>query len=196
MAKKIEQQLRDELSENLALLAQLSDDVSIKKPTRVKATKLPKYVGGVTESQGNSMYKAELASSASSLGRTFNQQNASSAELDLRREIVSAVGSNKALQPWIDASVQVAIHLVVECAQRATSLLSANTKIRAGLLLYMNEVKKGSIVKGIEAWNSGLQGLNKTDASAFAYPTSTYPEIKDSSSNLKASQVYFSVVKF
>lgn len=154
MAKKIEQQLRDELSDNLALLAQLSDDVSVRKPTRVKATKLPKYVGGVTESQGNSMYKAELASSATALGRTFKQQNAMSASLDLAREIRATVGSSKQLQPWVDASVQVAIHLVVECAQRSSALLSAGTDINVGLKAYKAEVVKGSIVKGIDAWNN------------------------------------------
>jgi len=169
MAKKIEQQLRDELSDNLALLAQLSDDVSVRKPTRVKATKLPKYVGGVTESQGNSMYKAELASSATALGRTFKQQNAMSASLDLAREIRATVGSSKQLQLWVDASVQVAIHLVVECAQRSSALLSAGKNIARGLNAYKDEVVKGSIVKGLEAWNNTSGGGVEYDGKIFNY---------------------------
>lgn len=150
-------------------------DAYLKGPKEVKVKAAPKYVTGVTKSQGDEEYKQNLkAFGSKQLARSFGMNMGMLAvQQDVLNSLEGHFGSGGETREFVDLATQVICHLLIQCATYATD----SGDLRNGLVsirdLAVSEVESSSSISAM------LKSLDEIDADQ-------YPEV----SNLISGNVY------
>ena len=161
VSNKYLRQLEERRSQDLATLSQLSRDLDahIRGKQAVRTRVPAKYVG-LTNAQGDSQYRANLARfGAKNLGRAFGV-NMSLQELhdDTRRELAAYLGSGKALAAYVDLCTQTVIHVIAQAAARMEAPDSTQLEKAYSFMVKSLTASSGSRAAG--NLTTALQGLN------------------------------------
>jgi len=168
--------LQESRAEDFRVLSQLTRDLEaeLSGPRKVKVKIGPKYVEGVTKSQGDAQYESELRNTnAQMMGRAFGRNmDLGDVAVDVQGELEGHFGSDRAISHYIELSTQVLCHLLYQGTKRAEDSSIAKTDLAAAkkaFMLAMEDPTKG-LVKAIGAMNSVTLFADK--ANGYLYPLS------------------------
>jgi len=168
--------LQESRAEDFRVLSQLTRDLEaeLSGPRKVKVKIGPKYVEGVTKSQGDAQYESELRNTnAQMMGRAFGKNmDLGDVAVDVQGELEAHFGSDRDIAHYIALSTQVLCHLLYQGTKRAGDSSIAKKDLAAAkkaFMLAMVDPTKG-LVKAIGAMNSVPLFTNK--ANDYLYPLS------------------------
>jgi hypothetical protein len=169
-------QLEDQRAEDLSTLRTLSRDLDayLAGPKEIKIQAAPKYVKGVTKSQGDEEYASNVrAFGAKQLGRAFGMNmNMSAVQQQVLNSFEAKYGSGDSVREFVDLATQVVVHILIQGATHAGAKdIKQLPEVRD---LLVNEIiNDNSIVKGLEAlddkddWTIGSGAARATLTNIF-----------------------------
>lgn len=147
-------QLEDQRAEDLSTLRSLSRDLDayLAGPKEIKIQAAPKYVKGVTKSQGDEEYASNVrAFGAKQLGRAFGMNmNMSAVQQQVLNSFEAKYGSGDNVREFVDLATQVVVHILIQGATHAGAK-DIKQLPEARDLLVSEIIAENSIVKGLEA---------------------------------------------
>lgn len=158
-SNKILRQLEREKQADVASLQLLSRDLEayLKGPKEVKVKDAPKYVTGVTKSQGDEEYASNIrAFGAKQLGRAFGMNMGMSAiQQGVLNDFEAKFGSGAGTREFVDLATQVTCHLLIQAAIHMQNVSEMGDTTR-GLVPLRDKIvaaieNRSSIVAGIDA---------------------------------------------
>jgi hypothetical protein len=166
-SNKILRQLERQKRDDVASLQLLSRDLEayLKGPKEVKVKDAPKYVTGVTKSQGDEEYASNIrAFGSKQLGRVFGMNMGMSAiQQEVLNTLEAKFGSGAGTREFVDLATQVTCHLLIQAAthlDNVTAMGDATTGLKALKDAIVTAIEsRSSIVAGIEA-AEGIQSAS------------------------------------
>ena len=157
---KYVRQMEEQRAEDLRILSQLSRDLEaqLRGPREVKIKIAPKYVEGVTVSQGDEQYRSNIrAFGAKNLAKAFGPNKGMSAleqqtRLDLEQHFSNASG----MRDYVNLCTQAICHLVIQGAINMTSASPASDLVGGynALLAELKGATNGSLVQALSNLDS------------------------------------------
>jgi hypothetical protein len=154
----------EQKQQDLASLELLSRDLKAYKkgPKEVKIKAAPKYVTGVTKSQGDEEYASNIrAFGSKQLARAFGMNMGMSAvQQEILNDLEAKYGSGDGVREFVDLSTQVICHLLIQAATFAVEGTDAKAALPFIYDFAMNKLESTDSI------SSMLDALNAiTDAS-------------------------------
>lgn len=135
-------QLQESRAEDFRVLSQLTRDLEaeLAGPKKVKVKIGPKYVEGVTKSQGDAQYESELRNTnAMMMGRAFGpNMDLGDVAQDILGDLESHFGSDREVADYIALATQVFCHLCYQATKRASSTGQAGADLAAAKPVFMD----------------------------------------------------------
>ena len=176
-SNRVLRQLAEQRQQDVASLQLLSRDLDayLKGPKEVKVKDAPKYVTGVTKSQGDEEYASNIrAFGAKQLGRAFGMNMGMSAvQQGVLNDLEAKFGSGDGTREFVDLATQVTCHLLIQTAVHAnnvTDLTGANGLPAIRKAIVDEIIAKNSIKAGIDAADGMSGGPIKDKAYTWLRP--------------------------
>ena len=168
--------LQESRAEDFRILSQLTRDLEaeLAGPKKVKIKIGPKYVEGVTKSQGDAQYESELRNTtAQMMGRAFGKNlDLGDVAQDLKMELEASLGTEGILTQYVELAVQVFCHVVANAVKRASSKSPLSTLSNAKTdFVTAIESSTGGLVKAYEGLSA--YGLIAGNVRKYLYPLSS-----------------------
>ena len=158
-SNKVLRQLNEQKQRDLASLELLSRDLEayLKGPKEVKVIAAPKYVTGVTKSQGDEEYTSNIkAFGSKQVARAFGMNMGMSAvQQDVLNDLEAKYGRGDGVREFVDLATQVVCHLIMQAAIHAEN----GAEAKSGLFYIKNLaldslIQKPSISGMVDAVNN------------------------------------------
>lgn len=162
--------LEEQRQQDLASLELLSRDLEsyLRGAKEVKVKDAPKYVTGVTKSQGDEEYASNIrAFGSKQLVRAFGMNMGMSAiQQQVLNELEGKYGSGSGTREFVDLATQVICHLLI---QSATHMKSANGKDGLPYILKtaLDELKSTNSLVSMLAKLNGIPATKSSPANAI-----------------------------